>query len=60
MSATQDRALRVMEWADLHGDELEVYVREDAVGIINEALLAAGDAYRLAASLLPDTPEEER
>lgn len=45
------RALRVMDWADLHGDDLAGALRLDEeidveiIAVVNDALLAAGDAY---------------
>lgn len=50
-SSEKERAFRVMEWADLHGNELDVVLRLDpeddaeTLAIINDALLTAGDAF---------------
>lgn len=51
MSEAIERARRVMDWADLHGDDLAAALRLDpefdaeALAIVTDALLSAGDAY---------------
>ncbi len=50
-SAEKERAHRVMMWADLNGSDLSDILRLDpeddaeVLAIINDALLAAGDAF---------------
>lgn len=52
-SVEKERAFRVMEWADLNGNQLEDVLRLDpeddaeTLAIINDALLAAGDAFHV-------------
>ena len=52
-SAEKERAFRVMEWADLYGGQLDDVLRLDpeddaeTLAIINDALLAAGDAFHV-------------
>jgi hypothetical protein len=54
----EERALRVMDWADLNGADLAGVLRLDEesdyelLTLINDALLAAGDAYHLARRLM--------
>lgn len=49
-----DRAYSVMQWADLHGDDLAGKLRLDpeddahTLEVLNEALLLAGECYYLA------------
>ena len=45
-SKERERAFRVMEWADLNGAQLDAFVPDDETReVINDALLAAGDAF---------------
>lgn len=66
LTPERKRAFRVMEWANLNGDDLAGVLRldpdddADLLAVIDDALLAAGDAWYALAALDKVRAERDR